>query len=107
MRISEWSSDVCSSDLTDHRRGPYCLSAARPCGWDIEAGACAPRLCPAVAGSGAVDGGSRRLHLESSQSGRCSSGDRGDPCLHSSEERLLLKVCVSTFRSLSSPSHYK
>src|SRR3546814_1489631 len=35
MRISDWSSDVCSSDLPDlpPRPEPWCGDQARPCAW--------------------------------------------------------------------------
>src|SRR3546814_10478584 len=84
MRISDWSSDVCSSDLhlLDPRDGHTDVAAAAV-GDDrcreVEGG----RLCP--------------LHPR--------SVDAGDVRSHRSEERRVGKECVSTCRSRWSPYH--
>src|SRR3546814_11330574 len=87
MRISDWSSDVCSSDLTGHvtvdkRRGRTRLDGAVAFGTlDFEDLA-------SDAGNAAA------LALERSEG-------------LSSEERRVGKECVSTFRSRWSPYHSK
>src|SRR3546814_13924764 len=78
MRISDWSSDVCSSDLTRRRSGG---GAARP--------GSQPGLRGAAADPGVDPGGGARHAV-----GR-------------SEERRVGKECVSTCRSRWSPSHSK
>src|SRR3546814_3065488 len=78
MRISDWSSDVCSSDL-----------AARPA---------ADRPHPADAAGGRLD---RRLS-RAGLAGCRTAGRRGDT---RSEERRVGKECVSTCRSRWSPYH--
>src|SRR3546814_13443032 len=49
MRISDWSSDVCSSDLGDHRRQLLGLLRAW-LGWLVVLGSGRERLADAVAG---------------------------------------------------------
>src|SRR3546814_18651856 len=85
MRISDWSSDVCSSDLGRHACGDLCgrcllchlLSRDRFCAGARDDGAGLPE--------GAVP---------------------ADPARRS-EERRVGKECVSTCRSRWSPYHYK
>src|SRR3546814_2147524 len=85
MRISDWSSDVCSSDLADRGR----------CGGGGGAG---PRQQPAH-GWGCTGRG----HLRPRRRGRHIGGGRtGD---RRSEERRVGKECVSTCRSRWSPYH--
>src|SRR3546814_3532368 len=79
MRISDWSSDVCSSDLGP-RRGGEQLFQRGPCG---------------AAGKGrAVRGRDHAI-----------GEGRGVPCAQRSEERRVGKECVSTCRSRWSPDH--
>src|SRR3546814_16755917 len=89
MRISDWSSDVCSSDLASGDRVP---SACRPCK--------RPMLCASAAShptsSRAKRRGSTVKHSADKGRGRCRS-----------EERRVGKECVSTCRSRSSPYHLK
>src|SRR3546814_20176852 len=78
MRISDWSSDVCSSDLvTSNRAGqcrfPHCRATAQ----DVQP----PRQQSAV---------QRLVQI-------------GQPCRDRSEERRVGKECVSTCRSRWSP----
>src|SRR3546814_6700034 len=82
MRISDWSSDVCSSDLLDRGRPDLRLQLRR-CGTPGD-----PRLCadlpPRPAG----------LEVPGRLAGR-------------SEERRVGKECVSPCRCRWSPYHYK
>src|SRR3546814_8471275 len=86
MRISDWSSDVCSSDLWDctleERKGPYL----------------------------AVRLGFRQVRSLANVHGAAIVGARGDmpfDCIEDvrSEERRVGKECVSTCRSRWSPYH--
>src|SRR3546814_3247711 len=76
MRISDWSSDVCSSDLRDH---------LEPHGWGLPADE-----------EGVAD---RRCALELGED------SRRDAEVDRSEERRVGKECVSTCRSRWSPYH--
>src|SRR3546814_4664347 len=89
MRISDWSSDVCSSDLTliGPWSSPEASSAART--WM----ACS--LTASVSLVGLVVG--RRV--------RGSSTAAGPSVFERSEERRVGKECVSTCRSRWSPYH--
>src|SRR3546814_18266357 len=87
MRISDWSSDVCSSDLVQHHgRRAEVADAVAPDGVEDRR-----RLDPPQAHIGARQ---RR------------QGPRGAPAIRS-EERRVGKECVSTCRSRWSPYHYK
>src|SRR3546814_7792898 len=82
MRISDWSSDVCSSDLM-----VVCLVAARPC---------VSRFCLSIlASDGCIS--NRRKRSWSRRARKASQGR--------SEERRVGKECVSTCRSRWSPYH--
>src|SRR3546814_11026771 len=84
MRISDWSSDVCSSDLCDRRWfGSAGLQVNAPDHWG-------PAVCGPATGVGKTPAG----------------GVSGPP--HGrSEERRVGKECVSTCRSRWSPYHSK
>src|SRR3546814_5308506 len=85
MRISDWSSDVCSSDLPDAGAGPaWRTAAAAPAGPARPGGA---RLRWHHPDAAAVDQCARPYH-----------GVQGR-----SEERRVGKECVSTCRSRWSP----
>src|SRR3546814_3590507 len=77
MRISDWSSDVCSSDLTVRPWSP-----GLSCRW---------ASCSEV-------GGHTRC---------CPGAGTGHGIRSRSEERRVGKECVSTCRSRWSPYHYK
>src|SRR3546814_6597526 len=79
MRISDWSSDVCSSDLLLRGERDARVRAAHPVG-------------PAARGG---DGHPHRGHRR----------DRPGPRHRRSEERRVGKECVSTCRSRWSPYH--
>src|SRR3546814_13572799 len=99
MRISDWSSDVCSSDLTDrsaaaHRR-QWLRGARRRGGLLVDIGLRRRiRQC---------DGGRRRV--APGQRGR--SGRGRHFVADRSEERRVGKEGVSTCRFRWSPYHYK
>src|SRR3546814_17645448 len=80
MRISDWSSDVCSSDLEYCRPGERTRVANDRNGWR---GLSRPASSAAIA------------------------GPRTLPSAPSSEERRVGKEWVSTCRSRRSPDHYK
>src|SRR3546814_7241073 len=91
MRISDWSSDVCSSDLVHHRqkaRGEeetHRIVAIPPLGQRI--------LHP---GKGAVAARAEQADRD---------GQIVDQVQHRSEERRVGKGCVGTCRSRGSPYH--
>src|SRR3546814_12110237 len=96
MRISDWSSDVCSSDLPrpEAARLPPDRAARSRRQW-----------LPCVADSGRVTAPAPRAI------GRCPAAGRrswpSDCCRGRSEERRVGKECVSTFRSGGSQYHEK
>src|SRR3546814_15873175 len=91
MRISDWSSDVCSSDLADRRS-----SRPHPADGDAD-----HRGRGAVTGRGRVTG-----HLSDRIGHERPAGDAAR-AQHRSEERRVGKECVSTCRSRWSPYHEK
>src|SRR3546814_20306677 len=101
MRISDWSSDVCSSDLKARRR-------ARPRGYSavVFAGMAARRYCPSAAPTGkeasAVQAILDRLGRAEAQLLRGRDLDRGAgrriAAFARSEERRVGLECVSTCR---------
>src|SRR3546814_11662346 len=86
MRISDWSSDVCSSDLWNNyfsRAAARCVAARRLSSISAIAGrSCSTTSGPAPSGEPELKGGR-------------------------SEERRVGKECVSTCRSRWSPYHEK
>src|SRR3546814_6702224 len=80
MRISDWSSDVCSSDLPARRAAPVPVGAAPPPGHAVA------------------------VHRRNARRRRRLSRDRGQG--RRSEERRVGKECVSKCRSRWSPYHY-
>src|SRR3546814_15350810 len=103
MRISDWSSDVCSSDLSTHPCGAGSCPTGRAA---PAAGRSGPpssdAACRAVSSSDHADVKLIHRHCEESQATKQSPaiGKR-------SEERRVGKECVSTCRSRWSPYHYK
>src|SRR3546814_20440118 len=91
MRISDWSSDVCSSDLSGR----------------------AGHLCPAARGVGDLlhDAHFGHGHEVGAEPASVGAGDRivldANAQLRRSEERRVGQECVSTCRSRWSPYHYK
>src|SRR3546814_19543809 len=84
MRISDWSSDVCSSDLIrPWSPAPCCSAFLRSTPW-LMSGDCLPI----------------RLSTPQAAPSKPTSDER-------SEERRVGKECVSTCRSRWSPYHYK
>src|SRR3546814_8751077 len=83
MRISDWSSDVCSSDLQIAERQEPALELSRS---DVRSGR--------QTGGGA----DHREPTAGASLGNCDDGDR-------SEERRVGQECVSTCRSRWSPYH--
>src|SRR3546814_14577713 len=97
MRISDWSSDVCSSDLPRRDRPPH-----RRVLWLVHLSSraydFAPLPCPSPACANRP-----RQHGKGSPAG--SSSFRSDRHRIRSEERRVGKECVSTCRSRWSPYH--
>src|SRR3546814_18621135 len=94
MRISDWSSDVCSSDLIDDT-APYLLGRFRQGVCDL--GQC-PRRSEPDAGWEAGHAGDRLA--QPMRGSHVAKAVR-------SEERRVGKECVSTCRSRWSPYHSK
>src|SRR3546814_14734251 len=95
MRISDWSSDVCSSDLVDLHTELHVLAGA-----------------VALPGAGRLqrDGGDRRVTLDVDLAVDLDDPRPdllGGPHRIRSEERRVGKECVSTCRSRWSPYHSK
>src|SRR3546814_16134418 len=88
MRISDWSSDVCSSDLI-RTPGPNPAMKSSPTGTSAET---ANKII-------AIEGG---MMAPSSAADACSAAAKGR-----SEERRVGKECGSTCRSRWSPYHEK
>src|SRR3546814_5552533 len=98
MRISDWSSDVCSSDLHQRHIAPACIDIAEAhdgddAGQDEQAArndaADGPVHQPADIGGQLLRLGPRQQHA----------------VVERSEERRVGKECVSTCRSRWSPYH--
>src|SRR3546814_11044229 len=91
MRISDWSSDVCSSDLPPGERVPDAMTLNADCRRTI-----AMRWMTVLAGPllAVTAGGAAAETIYVSKEKR-------------SEERRVGKECVSTCRSRWSPYHYK
>src|SRR3546814_3207359 len=85
MRISDWSSDVCSSDLSPHSA----FRASRRGGPENRAH---PLPAIHIGGGGGASPSAR-------------AADRSDGRCRRSEERRVGKECVSTCRSRWSPYH--
>src|SRR3546814_11357242 len=99
MRISDWSSDVCSSDLADTGFGNAALRAARQAftGREVELSDRADPLAPVAAGGA-------RMALAEADAFFDLSGS-APVRKESSEERRVGKECVSPCRSRWSPYH--
>src|SRR3546814_12139367 len=97
MRISDWSSDVCSSDLVAEVAPPAQRTEARAGGQAEEAEG---RTC-----GGRGDRAGRGGLRDRGRRGRCRGRRCGGRRFHRSEERRVGKECVSTCRSRLSPYH--
>src|SRR3546814_12586113 len=117
MRISDWSSDVCSSDLFDllrldvHLRAGdqiYVTGMGLESEWQADITLGGTTLAPRVTGEidlvrGTLDFAGRSFDLEEGKV-TFPTGDAYDPSIRS-EERRLGKGCFSTCRSRWSPNH--
>src|SRR3546814_4956175 len=95
LRISDWSSDVCSSDLT-------VSAAALDLPEPEETGTTFIANAELKAMQAADLSG---LPALADDSGLCVEALNGDPGIFRSEERRVGKACVSTCRSRWSPYH--
>src|SRR3546814_12342064 len=104
MRISDWSSDVCSSDLT--LANTVFRADVRFFGAGVIAVAAIWTL---VKIAGPVLGGIRSAMAASRarQGGQALAIEAQDLSITRSEERRVGEECVSTCRSRWSPCHYK
>src|SRR3546814_11053096 len=109
MRISDWSSDVCSSDLIDARDigvevGDLPAEFGRPAAVGIDRERRDPLVQHRQRG-----GEFLRLNIRRRVRMRVDETRRDDPAgrIARSEERRVGKECVSTCRSRWSPYHYK
>src|SRR3546814_16721204 len=90
MRISDWSSDVCSSDLAIARsQGSQCVQSSKPA-------SSAPSISSA-----------RKPEQSMKSSPSIAVPFSSTTASTRSEERRVGKECVSTCRSRWSPYHYK
>src|SRR3546814_17503763 len=102
MRISDWSSDVCSSDLTVCRGATFRLAENSPLAAPTERSSCTERL-----GTNACKVSSKRRPPPDCDS-RCTVGFQPPDTSSASqalrsEERRVGKECVRTCRSRWSP----
>src|SRR3546814_16633511 len=98
MRISDWSSDVCSSDLQEFQGGTFSLSNLGMYGIkDFSAVINPPQGCILAVGAGEERPIVREGKIEVATLMNCT--------LSRSEERRVGKECVSTCRSRWSPYH--
>src|SRR3546814_16915245 len=104
MRISDWSSDVCSSDLTAPRSCRSALGRDRHSAGKEVAPGCAPTAASAYFGGGGAS---------TARSPLCSGGETTPAAYLAStrrarsEERRGGKEGVNTCRSRWSPNHLK
>src|SRR3546814_7343132 len=112
MRISDWSSDVCSSDLADIAHHTRMVAVIAAMGRKVEGHRKAlltRRQIAAVEGVGLLGGGKARILVDRPGAARIHG------CAHParkrrkagerSEERRVGTECVSTCRSRWSPYH--
>src|SRR3546814_15182295 len=104
MRISDWSSDVCSSDLSPPLRGGPWVAVYDP---GMERGH--RRVFYATEGSATLPGRFAIDFMKLDERGKLSSGDAAIPAIHHgfgadrSEERSVGTVCAMQMRSRWSP----
>src|SRR3546814_13152269 len=99
MRISDWSSDVCSSDLTDLAQAAMLDERAGVVEMQAESA-----QTPKQAGlGGQAPIGDAMLHAEAHQPADPAERHVGQPFRVRSEGRRVGKECVSTCRSRWSP----
>src|SRR3546814_11014028 len=114
MRISDWSSDVCSSDLVVHflaRRREFGADAVDHLAVIAAIRAEGVEIDPAIADLAVKQAGIARANAEAPGGTifpiDIAGESLGDAALDRSEERRVGKECVSTCRSRWSPYHYK
>src|SRR3546814_20796732 len=98
MRISDWSSDVCSSDLTTLkiRKDPTAAPITELIDYEAFCGTISEEAADAAAGS---------TISVSTLNDWLGARERGERDFVRSEERRVGKECVSTCRSRWSPDH--
>src|SRR3546814_13078681 len=109
MRISDWSSDVCSSDLTPNVRHAFMIAPLR-LRLDSAALAANWRVLDAMSGRAACGAAIKADGYGLGAAGvgqRLADAGCRDFLVARSEERRVGKECVSTCRSRWSPYHSK
>src|SRR3546814_12097875 len=102
MRISDWSSDVCSSDLINFNRPTHKNETS----FNLEAGNYALLHLTAVQNLSLTDTLAMRAAFDFARhTGYLESGAQSKNGFNRSEERRVGKECVSTCRSRWSPYH--
>src|SRR3546814_11770141 len=110
MRISDWSSDVCSSDLHDRRYGLTHAGAYHGNGFAVVEGFDGLAFRPFVTNDvGVQEVRMRQVDevLQTDRRGAIETNCRGHVDWKRSEERRVVKECVRTCRSRRSQSHDK
>src|SRR3546814_13777324 len=97
MRISDWSSDVCSSDLAEQRGDDIARGIIAPIAGILDEPVDPERRARGGAGQG--------FALDDLGLPRAKGEAVAQPHLGRSEERRVGKECVSTCRSRWSPFH--
>src|SRR3546814_12963912 len=110
MRISDWSSDVCSSDLPEHRHDAVVnfqgdLPAIDPTVIAAALVAFDPYTGEVKALAGGYEFGTS--HFNRAVQAKRQPGSAFKPLLYRPEERRVRTACVSTSRSRWSPYHTK
>src|SRR3546814_6796661 len=106
MRISDWSSDVCSSDLVDHHTAlhPARVVTAKPDDLDQAARGVFANQRDHLGGAD-IQADDQRLVTFAVHRMFLAGNEVAPPCAVRSEERRVGKECVSTCRSRWSPYH--
>src|SRR3546814_14844686 len=110
MRISDWSSDVCSSDLPAYLRAPTIFAAFQQAGATVAVVTAKDKL-RRLLGHGLTMKAGAAVCFSAEKANEASVAENGINGLLAltgkprSEERRVGKECVSTCRSRGSPYH--
>src|SRR3546814_3020125 len=101
MRISDWSSDVCSSDLA--ARSPPVGAARRVRGWTETKSCCGNLLRLRSVGQGNIEARARECTLTRPTGRRAALPFRSEE--HTSELQSLMRISYAVFRLKTQRSH--